>query len=255
MEEYRALARQRYEAKKREEAEHVSTEPGSVTLSPEEVERIEQEQLQLQAQQELRQSKLDETQTFIEIWDVTIEHSVEIPELEYIRFQLSEWVSFFQEEDRMNELQSRAVLLMEKVNESQATKSSTAEEVRVLQHIMKDIFELSQVEIDIELMDTSMDEEVANRVQFELNQEVHMFPPPHMPMFHQTMLLPPLVVDEQPPMVLDDNELPICSIHRRVGLTVLELRDLARRYRLSPGGTKPELCMRLVNARLVRLVE
>jgi hypothetical protein len=248
MEEYRALARQRYEAKKREEAEQVNTEPGSVILSPEEVERLEQIQLELQAQQALIQQKQDDAQTFIELWDVTIEHSVEIPELEYIRFQLSEWVSFFQEEDRMNELQSRDVLLMEKVNESQAAKSSTAEEVRVLHHIMKDIFELSQVEIDIELMDTTMDEEVANRVQFELNQEVHMLPlPMHMP--------PPFVIDEQPPMVLDDNELPICSLHRRVGLTVLELRDLARRYRLSPRGTKPELCMRLVNARLVRLVE
>lgn len=244
MEEYRAIARQRYEAKKREEADQqVSMEPGSVTLSPEEVERIEQ----LQTQQELHQSQLIQAQHFIELWDVTIEHSVEIPELEYIRFQLTEWVSFFQEEDRMNELQSRAVLLMEKVNESQATKSPTAEEVRVLHQIMKDIFELSQVDIDIELMDTSMDEEVANRVQFELNQEA--------PMFHQPMLLPPLVVDEQPPMVLDDNELPICCLHRRIGLTVLELRELARRYRLSPQGTKPELCMRLVNARLVRLVE
>lgn len=250
MEEYRAIARQRYEAKKREEAEqHVSMEPGSVILSPEEVERIKQEQLELQAQQELRQSTLDDAQTFIEIWDVTIEHSVEIPELEYIRFRLSELVSFFQEEDRMNELQSRAVLLMEKVNESQANRSSTAEEVRVLHQIMKDIFDLSQVEIEIELMDTTMDEEVANRVQFELNQEVHMLPPP------MHMVLPPLLVDEQPPMVLDDNELPICSLHRRVGLTVLELRELARRYRLSPRGTKPELCLRLVNARLVRLVE
>jgi hypothetical protein len=249
MEEYRAIARQRYEAKKLEEAEkQVSMEPGSVTLSPEEVERIKQEQLELQARQELRQSQLAEAHHFIELWDVTIEHSVEIPELEYIRFQLSELVTFFQEEDRMNELQSRAVLLMEKVNESQSTKSSTAEEVRVLQQIMKDIFELSQVEIEIELMDTTMDEEIANRVQFELNQEVHM----HQPVMP---IIPPLMIDDQPPMMVDDNELPICSLHRRIGLTVLELRELARRYRISPQGTKPELCMRLMNARLVRLVE
>jgi hypothetical protein len=244
MEEYRALARQRYEAKKREETEHPSAEPGSVTVSPEEIERLKQEQLELHAQHALRQSQIAESYAFLDTWDVTIAHSTDVPELNYIRFQLAEWVSFFQEEDRLNELQSRAVLLMEKVNEAQTIKSSSAEEVRVLHQIMKDIFELSQVEIEIELMDTSMDEEVANRVQFELNQE--LLPPP-MPLPH--------VIDEQPPMVLDDNELPICCLHRRIGLTVLEMRDLARRYRLSPQGTKPELCMRLLNARLIRLVE
>jgi hypothetical protein len=72
-----------------------------------------------------------------------------------------------------------------------------------------------------------------------------------------------LQVAEQLHMELQDNlpgiinpyeTVPVCSITKRVGLTLVQLKDIAKRYNIPSYGLKRVLCIRLEQVGLVQII-
>ena len=134
--------------------------------------------------------------------------------------ELATFIPRMQKEDA----QERIILLIKQLNDIQERNPVDAQQANALQTIVSHILKDAGMEIDIELMDTSGDEEMA--------RQLTEFPPP----------------------IPDFANLPICSLTRRVGLTLAQLKDLARRYRLPISGNKEKLCVLLAERGLVTIV-
>ena len=140
----------------------------------------------------------------------------------------------------MDEVQKRASNMVEIINLQQEEVQSNAEQVRRMGHLMKKILDMAELDLEIDMMDVSQDDQLARQLQEQLYLYEHMEIAP---------MAPPVVQE-----VVLHQDLPICSITRRIGLTVKELKDIAKQHRLSTQGAKEDLCRRLVEAGLVRLV-
>ena len=230
-------AQRRYQEHVRQTEHQRKMEEEKERLEKEEIDQKEKEEKE---EQEKEREQIKQMDIFLDELDhLFFQFPFTDQMLESIQYQLADIVPLFEEHFRMNELQERSMRTVELLNLQQESITSSAEQVRSIGGIMKEILRLSNTEIQIDLMDTSRDSEVAEQLQFQLQQE---FQP--MPWDNPPAMQP---VDEQA-------ALPICSIHRRAGLTMPQLQNIARMNHLSTKGHKEELCLRLANAGLVRII-
>jgi hypothetical protein len=138
-----------------------------------------------------------------------------------------EFIEKLEKYDRLDEIQERVSNLVEKINDVCKKSESSLRETNEMNAIMKEIISLTKVEIPIQIMNTDDDEEVAKRLEQEIFDEVKE------DLFH---------------------EIPIVSLSsNRVGLTLVEIRDLAKRYGIKEKGKK-ELAISLAGLNLVKIV-
>ena len=138
-----------------------------------------------------------------------------------------EFIEKLEKYDRLDEIQERVSNLVEKINDVCKKSESSLRETNEMYAIMKEIISVTKVEIPIQIMNTDDDEEVAKRLEQEIFDEVNE------DLFH---------------------EIPIVSLSsNRVGLTLVEIRDLAKRYGIKKTG-KRELAIALAGLNLVKIV-
>ena len=138
-----------------------------------------------------------------------------------------EFIEKLEKYDRLDEIQERVSNLVEKINDVCKNSESSLRETNEMYAIMKEIISLTKVEIPIQIMNTDDDEKVAKRLEQEIFDEVKE------DLFH---------------------EIPIVSLSsNRVGLTLVEIRDLAKRYGIKKTG-KRELAIALAGLNLVKIV-
>jgi hypothetical protein len=172
---------------------------------------------------------------FLHQWDDIVQ-SFPIPSysIEFISLELQQHIHLFIKHEMKDELQKRALRLLNLINTQQEIRTSSAEEAREISIHTKDIFELCEVDVEIAIMDTSNDLRMAEQLQYDLHMELQD-------------PLPEIMNIPRP-------TIPICSLTKRVGLTVFQLRDMAKQYGLPSHGSKRDLCDRLEQAGLVQMI-
>jgi hypothetical protein len=253
MEEYRNEARKRYENKIEKEREKREKEQ----LEQREQEQREQEQReqeqreQEQREQEQRDQELRERERIEQ----------EQRELESVKQEFTEqwmiWMTLLTE-DILHSLHELSLLvekipmspdyihecmveLVQQLNSIQETRKIDATEARLIHDAMLKLVQMTKIDIEIQPMDTSQDEDYARHVEHreleQLQEQVQILHHHGIPEIEQL-----------------GNELPICSIERRLGLNVSQLREIARIHDIKIKGNKRELCLTLSRHGLVRLV-
>lgn len=175
-------------------------------------------------------------------WDKEME-SV-IPTEEYIMNlipRITRVISYCKKHDMVSLLSDRVVRFVDTINTYNKYRRNSITEVQSIQQSMKTIFELCEMDgVTIESMDTSMDEEMARHIQETMYRNDDVYE--QVELYHN----------------IDANEyneiLPFCSTTKRIGLTLVQLRELAKRNSIKTTGTKEELCHRLHQYGKVRLL-
>lgn len=194
--------------------------------------RYENEINNIKAEEE---SKKEIERNHAEIYDELVKWDEISESLENTTTKLALLLSILKEEfieklekyDRLDEIQERVSNLVEKINDVCKNSESSLRETNEMYAIMKEIISLTKVEIPIQIMNTDDDEKVAKRLEQEIFDEVKE------DLFH---------------------EIPIVSLSsNRVGLTLVEIRDLAKRYGIKKTG-KRELAIALAGLNLVKIV-
>lgn len=222
----RLAARKKYEEKCQQEE-----------LVRREAER--QEQLEQDKQREVEQRiqrDLDLISSTQDIWDgILVNFPLTTEHIESLYHHTREIIDLLHEYHRMDSFQERVLQLVDTVNLQQEELHGTAEEVRRYGQLMKDLLALCEIEVEIDLMDTTEDEVMAERLQFELHNEPFIDIP----------------VQEHPQV--HHPRLPMVSLTRRIGLTLPALQHLCREHGISTKGNKSDVVRRLVEAGKVRL--
>ena len=115
---------------------------------------------------------------------------------------------------------------------------------------MKCIIDESGLDISIEVMNTERDEEFANKL---LEEELRYIQEQQIEERVEEQKVEERVEDEEP---LEEplEEKPICSFTSRRGLTIPELKKIAKKNHLPTSGNKEELCKRLAENDLVQII-
>ncbi len=244
MEDYRKEAQKKYEEKR---LERLRLETERQELERQELERQELERQELERQelerQELERKELERNELE--------RQELERQELERQEFneQWMIWMALLSENTlhslhELNELvekitmsqdylYERMVDLVEQLNTIQETKNIDATEARLIHEEMLKLIQATGIDIEIQAMDTTQDEDYARRVEERELEQLQD-------------------INNQLQNIAE--HIPICSIERRVGLNVNQLREIARIHNIKIKGNKRELCLMLSHHGLVRLV-
>jgi len=243
MDEYRNEAKKRYYEKQKLEEEAKAEQFRIV----EEQQRQEEEQ---QRQEEQRyMEEVQHMNSVLHLWDtLLITFPITVEAMKDLHTHVHEVIPLFQRYDRMEEIQERMIHVIEIVNTQHEVIPHSVEEVKRVHDVMKNMIDTCQVDVTIETMDVSQDETMAQRVQEELFHDVPLVPLDHLAPMD---FLNPIDHDMYLPFPI---QRPICSYTRRVGLTVPQLKELARTHHISQQGSKEDLCRRLADAGWVTIV-
>ena len=88
-------------------------------------------------------------------------------DLQMIRSSIESFIGVLKNNDRLNELQTKITILVEILNKLHASKTKSSSYVGTIQKIVQEIFTICEVDIPIEPMDTSEDDEYARKLQEE----------------------------------------------------------------------------------------
>jgi hypothetical protein len=220
MDAYRKEAQQKYEKTR---LERVRQETERQELERQELERHELERQELE-RQELERNEFNEQWM---IWVALLSENT--------LYSLHELNGLVEKIPMAQDyLYERMVELVEQLNTIQETKKIDATEARLIHEAMLKLLELTGIDIEIQAMDTSQDEDYARHVEERELEQLQD------------------VQDVQD--VQDAQDVPICSIERRIGLNLNQLREIARLHNIKIKGNKRELCLMLSHHGLVRIV-
>jgi hypothetical protein len=88
--------------------------------------------------------------------------------LQIIQTRIISIIELLREHNRLSEIQDKVLIFVEIMNNLHANKTKDITYVSQVNTIVKNIFELCEVEIEIELMDTSEDDDFAMKLQAEM---------------------------------------------------------------------------------------
>ena len=171
--DYRKVAAEKYrqhlEMKKNEEEEKNRI---AAEILAEEM-RINEEK---EIQQRIEELKIkDDTETidfFMDDLDVSIislrESTDLFLDLQLMESKLDTMIVLFKEYGRLQDVQEKIVSLVEVLNKIFEERKKSPGYVDRLNKIVQSIFKVAEVEIPVELMDTTEDEEVARKLQDEM---------------------------------------------------------------------------------------
>jgi hypothetical protein len=234
MEDYRKEAQQKYE-KTRLERLRLETERHE--FEKQELERQDLERQELERQERERQEleRKDKERLELERNEFNEQWMIWVALLsENTLYSLHELNGLVEKIPMTQDyLYERMVELVEQLNTIQETKKIDATEARLIHEAMLKLIQLTGIDIEIQAMDTSQDEDYARHVEERELEQLQDIP-------NQLQNIP--------------EQVPICSIEKRIGLNVNQLREIARIHDIKIKGNKRELCLMLSHHGLVRLV-
>ena len=86
-------------------------------------------------------------------------------DLQMIQSSIESFIGTLKSNNRLNELQTKITILVEILNKLHASKTKSSSYVGTIQKIVQQIFAICEVDIPIEPMDTSEDDEYARKLQ------------------------------------------------------------------------------------------
>ena len=181
--------------------------------------------------------------TFLQQWKtstpITEDDIIELHDKLKLMIPLSESL------ERLSEIQSQVTSWIEEVNVIRELEPPSIEEIIRMTPVIKEIFLQCHMDVSIEMMDTSKDMDMLQRIQ---EQEDENYALEIARQLEQDQVEQDRVEQDLP------TQLPICSLRQRIGLTVLKLRELAIQHNIPAYGSKTELAIRLMNRGLVQIV-
>jgi hypothetical protein len=224
MDLYREESRLKHEKYREEEAKKLEKERREAEQKLEAEQRREAEKIREEEQCEIEKRELWMT------WCSLLEEDciMALTELE----NMIPWMEKEQVQTYMVDL----IRQMNEIHERKKIDAYQANEIRVL---FSRMIELAELDIDIETMDTTQDEEFAIELQTVHDEEL------------ARQLQQEPILEQMPEPI---QNVPICSIERRMGLTLIQLKEIARTYNLPTSGNKRDLCLLLSDRGLVRIV-
>jgi hypothetical protein len=180
------------------------------------------------------EKEMKEFYEMLEKWDSIQPTSIDALEAIYSLFSIV--LPIAKKIDLFFHIEKRVVALVESLNDILKNQRLSIDKVRPFFNVMNCIITESGLDIPIEVMDTEKDEEFASRL---LEEEV---------------LLYEENVEEKVEENVVETEKPICSFTSRKGLTIPELKKIAKNHSLSLSGNKEDLCKRLAEHDLVRII-
>jgi hypothetical protein len=244
----------RREQEKREQ-DRVAREQEQVA---QELERLEQERLEHERQKELH--TLDVFELEFSVFIIALEYEL-LPILNQLHTNLNNVLYLYEKHNLMHVIQEKITHLIETINDIQKHKRMLPHEAKEIYECMKTIISNVKMDVEIQVMDTSEDEHVAQ--EFQLSEDERLAHQLADQLAHQ--------LDDQLDRVdqfenemedrlnqfdiqLPQGPLPVCSINKRIGCTLVQLRAIAVENRIPHHGTKPVLALRLAQAGLVRII-
>lgn len=180
------------------------------------------------------EEEMKEFYEMLEKWDSIPPTSIESLEAIYSLFSIV--LPIARKIDLFFHIEKRVVALVESLNDILKNQRLSIDTVRPFFDVMNCMITESGLDIPIEVMDTEKDAEFASRL---LEEEVLLFEEKF---------------EEQKFEEENFEEKPICSFTSRKGLTIPELKKIAKQYSLSLSGNKEDLCKRLAELDLVRII-
>jgi hypothetical protein len=243
------IARQRHLAyQQREEAQRQEAK------RQEEAEKKKQKDAQEDAFTQLLEKQQALT-SFLTQWkhNTPITHN----DISELRNQLVYMVPLSDSLGRLTEIQTQITTWIEEVNMIREIEPPSLEEIRLITPLLKEIFALCHVDIHIEMMDTTNDRNMLQQIQqqedesyaLELSRQEEKEAEPMFPLLPRMPHMPFVA-----PAAVAAADIPICSLTKRVGLTVPQLRGIAIEHGVPSYGSKVELAVRLSTHGLVRIV-
>lgn len=163
--------------------------------------------------------------------------------------------------DRIDELQERVVKLVHFLNELSQKNQFDLHEIREMGNVMEMMIRLSDVDIPIEMMDTTKDEELSKRLHAQLNNENNEN---NENIENIENIKDEEVKEEEKDEVKEEVKeekeeaveiLPSVSLSStRIGLRLPAMRAIAKANGIPSTGTKKELAERLSACHLVQIV-
>lgn len=231
LKEIREEARRRYEKERKEK---------------EEKEREKEREKEIELERENAKEK-DHSYIYDQFdeWD-KLSQSVDVDRIVTLHLFYSilddRFMKLLKQYDRLDELQDRVIKLVHNLNELSAVQNgsngSNLHEIREMANVMQMIIHLSEVDIPIEMMDTTNDEELSKNLHYQLNQYIDE-------------------KDEKEDIIHQEavEILPTVSLSStRVGLRLPAMRAIAKANGILLSGTKKELAMRLAANGLIQLI-
>jgi hypothetical protein len=250
-EEERLAQLQRLQDEKDEEQKHVERE-AEIYLKREAEIAAEREAERIRSEEVKRAHHFQVMNQLCTEWDVICVELEQDPllQIHLLSTFLESVLPECTEEDKQM-WQEKVTALIQTINDIQQKRNTPLEEVRQLALIMEHICGLVGVDMTIEQMDTTEDETTAMRVAEQEWQEDFALQDamqdqqwiPVERVFHN-------VYAETEPF---GNGLPRASLRKGVGLTLTQLKEIARFRGQKITGTKEELCMRLAQAGWIQL--
>lgn len=232
--EIREIARKRYEEKQKKEDEE------RVKVLEKETEREIDKEIN-EANHSYLYKQFDE-------WDRLNDEYYDDPivtlHLYYSITMNPRFMKLLKDYNRLDELQERVVKLVHFLNDRDLSSRFNLYEIREMADIMEKIIVIAEVDIPIEVMDTSDDEHLSKKLHDELNFNVDAYEK----------------YEEEKKEKVEEEEKAIeilASVSlssTRVGLRLPAMRLMAKSNGLSASGTKSELAIRLAEAGLVQLI-
>jgi hypothetical protein len=150
--------------------------------------------------------------------------------------------------DRLDELQERVVRLVNELNDRFSENKPSLEEIREIYSVMRLVIEKTETDIPIEIMDTSGDAELSEKLQKE--EEM-------MGVYYNYNNIPiPIEEKVEEEKKEEDENLPIVYLSSRVnGIRLVELKEIAKKNGFSYNRSKNDLALFLQSKGLVRVVE
>lgn len=210
-----------------------------------------------------------------------------------ILYKYKDFLLFLEKYNRFEELQERVIKLVHSLNERQEQTKSSIKEINEIYIIMKEIIDITKVDISIEIMNTEKDEEISRQLDLEFKNDYSNYSN------YSTLSTPKLnndynnylttynkIVEDYrrkhkkyekkedlskidiSSMDVDDiknieeikiggnikNIPSVCISSNSCGLKLVDMKELAKSNGISTSGTKKDLAKKLEEKGLVRVI-
>lgn len=245
-----------------------------------EYQRIARERYLLQKQKaEKEQQKINNNEqeltefyTYLSLWDetITLTDTTIINKLEYLLVCLQTMLPIARKHDVFFKIEECVNALVLYLNTQFEIQPLFGEDLKIVEELMRAIINESGLDIPVEAMHTSDDERIALELARNLEQDYEEhFDPIFEPNFNVNNVfnnvlnnvfnnvpnnVPNNALNNVPNNALNDvpNNVPVVYPNSRRGMTLIELRELARNNGIATSGSKSDVCQRLVVRGFVR---
>jgi hypothetical protein len=176
---YREIAKQKYEKFRLEKEAKEAADNAKMKEAQDELyAAMAAEQALLDAENAAKDLKFTQEMEEVDVFFIELDESInELKSsddifliLQIIQTRIQSIIELVREHERLSEIQDRVLVFVDIMNKSHEDSSKKKDSTYVSQvsSIVKSIFELCEVDVEIEAMDTSEDDEFARKLQEEM---------------------------------------------------------------------------------------